>query len=112
MEEKEQKKQNKAIANANEIINSQIALTMTRDNDTETKEFLKKLGLDENADEDIALNSVMFSTIHYIQAIALRMQKDIELTIGNLKLGVYYYKEKCKENHVDDKLKELKDDAN
>ena len=58
MEEKE----NKVIANANETINSMIALTMTRDNDTETKEFLKKLGVNENADEDIALNSVLFST--------------------------------------------------
>lgn len=108
----ENKKQNKVLANANEIINSQIALTMTRDNDTETKEFLKKLGLDENVDEDIALNSIMFSTIHYIQAIALRMQKDIELSIGNLKLGIHQYKEKCKQNNVEHKLKETEENAN
>ena len=107
MEEKE----NKVIANANETINSMIALTMTRDNDTETKEFLKKLGVNENADEDIALNSVLFSTAHYIQTIALRMQKDIELSIGSLKLGIHYYKEKCKENGVKDKLKEAKKDG-
>lgn len=107
MEEKE----NKVIASANESINSIVALTMTRDNDTETKEFLKKLGLNENADEDIALNSVLFSTAHYIQTIALRMQKDIELCIGSLKLGIHAYKEKCKREGVDHKLKEDKENG-
>ena len=39
------------------------------------------------------------------------MQKDIELSIGSLKLGIHYYKEKCKENGVKDKLKEAKENG-
>ena len=105
MEDKKEIKE----ANVNEVINSQIALTMTRDNETETKDFLKKLGLPENADEDIALNALMFSTAHHIQNTIIHMKKDLILCIGSFNGALQYYKKKCEENGVNSKIKDKKE---
>lgn len=97
---------NKKQANVNEILNSQIALTMVRDNDTETKEYLKKLGLPEDTKEEEANNAVLFSTAHYIQSIVVKMQKDLILAIGSLKTALHFYKEKCEKENVKTGIKE------
>ena len=47
--------------------------------DTETKTYLKKLGLPEDTKEEEANNAVLFSTAHYIQSIVVKMQKDLIL---------------------------------
>lgn len=90
----------KKQANVNEILNSQIALTMVRDNDTDTKEYLKKLGLPEDTKEEEANNAILFSTAHYIQSQIVRMQKDLILAIGSLKTALHFYKKKCEKKNV------------
>lgn len=97
------------LANTNEVINSQIALTMTRDNDTETKEFLKKLGLPENADEDVALNALIFSTAHYIQATKIEKLTMLKQIYGSITLALHYYKAKCEAEGIDNKIREDKE---
>ncbi len=101
----------KVLANTNETINSAIALTMCRNNDTETKEFLKSLGLPEDADEDVALNALIFSTAHHIQNISIRKETLLKQMYGCFALSLNYYKAKCKANGVDDRLKEDKENG-
>lgn len=98
--------ENKKEANVNEILNSQIALTMVRDNDTDTKEYLKKLGLPEDTNEEEANNAILFSTAHYIQSQVVRMQKDLILAIGSLKTALHFYKEKCEKKNVKTGIRE------
>lgn len=98
--------ENKKEAGINEILNSQIALTMVRDNDTDTKEYLKKLGLPEDSDEEQANNTLLFSTAHYIQSMVVKMQKDLILAIGSLNTALHFYKKKCEEKGVKTGIKE------
>lgn len=74
--------------NGNELLNSIIALTMTRDNDKTSEEFLKSLGI-ENTDlsEEQVIDIATFNAIQDFQKSQIKTKESLKwliFTIGQM----------------------------